>query len=67
VIGYDNMEITAFLSPQLTTIDAKPDDLISKATERLLQSIHGNGEREHPSIFIPSRLLLRASTAPAPG
>ncbi|MEI6562050.1 MAG: LacI family DNA-binding transcriptional regulator [Verrucomicrobiota bacterium] len=65
VIGYDNMEMTAFLSPQLTTIDTKPDDLISKATERLLQSVHANGESERASILIPSRLLLRASTARA--
>lgn len=66
IIGYDNMEVTAFLSPQLTTIDAKPDELVSKATERLLQCIRGNEKATESPIVISTRLLVRASTAVAP-
>lgn len=64
VIGYDNMEVGAFVSPQLTTIDAKPDELIRKATESLLAHIRGNHEAE--PISICPRLLIRASTGAAP-
>ena len=63
VIGYDNMEVGAFVSPGLTTIDAQPDALIKHATERLLQCIRGS--QEAGPIGIATRLHVRASTAAA--
>ena len=64
LVGYDNMEVGAFLAPRLTTIDARPDALIAAATERLLQSIRGEEPGGVPAI-IPTRLLVRDSTGPA--
>jgi LacI family transcriptional regulator len=64
IVGYDNMEIGAFLAPKLTSIDARPDELIAVATERLLQSIRGEEPGGVPAI-IPTRLLIRDSTGPA--
>lgn len=62
VIGYDNMEVGAFVSPGLTSIDAQPDALVKQATELLLQRIRGSQESK-PSR-IATRLHVRASTAP---
>jgi len=63
VIGYDNMEVGAFMSPRLTTIDAQPDALVKHSTERLLQWIRGTQQTE--PVRIATRLHVRASTAPA--
>ena len=64
VIGYDNMEIGAFIAPQLTSIDAQPDELIREATERLLQRIRGEAAADENVVSIPARLLCRGSTGP---
>ncbi|MDD5351133.1 MAG: LacI family DNA-binding transcriptional regulator [Chthoniobacteraceae bacterium] len=64
LVGYDAMEVGAFLSPRLTTIDARPDELIAAATERLLQSIRGEDPGAAPEV-IPTRLLPRDSAGPA--
>lgn len=64
LIGYDAMEVGAYLSPRLTTIDARPDELIAAATEHLLRSIQGEPATGVP-VLIPTRLLIRASTGPA--
>ncbi|MEI8233361.1 MAG: LacI family DNA-binding transcriptional regulator [Verrucomicrobiota bacterium] len=66
VIGYDNMEVGAFVSPRLATIDARPDELIRTATERLLQRIHGNEPADEIFVSIPARLLRRESTGLRP-
>lgn len=64
VIGYDNMEVGAYLSPQLTTIDAHADALVAQTTARLLQQIRGSEEESEPAmISIPTRLIVRTSTA----
>lgn len=64
VIGYDNMEVGAYMSPRLTSIDAQPDELVRQATERLLSQIR----LEKPKKTAPpirTRLIVRNSTGPA--
>lgn len=64
VVGYDNMEVGAYITPRLTSIDAKPDELVRQATERLLCHIRDNQEAgTAPSIA--TRLVVRDSTGPA--
>ncbi len=64
IVGYDNMEMGAFLSPRLTTIDAQPDELVARTTSRLLLQINHPEDRARPSPSIPTRLIIRESTAP---
>jgi len=67
VIGYDNMEVSAFTSPPLTTIDARPDELVRLATEHLLAHIRQDDTLPTLTHSISTRLIIRGSTAaPAP-
>ena len=63
VIGYDNMEVSAFVTPKLTTIDCESDQLVEQTTARLLKLIQSPQKTPLPSIRIASRLVIRASTA----
>jgi len=66
IIGYDNMEVSAFTSPPLTTIDARPDELVQMATEHLLALIdHETATSKLPDT-ISTRLIIRGSTTAAP-
>ena len=66
VIGYDNMEVSAFTSPPLTTIDARPDELVQTATERLLALIGREPATATLPDTISTRLIVRGSTGAAP-
>jgi DNA-binding LacI/PurR family transcriptional regulator len=66
LIGYDNMEVSAFTSPALTTIDAQPDELVRTATEHLLAHIRQEPLDPMLPDLIATRLIIRGSTAAAP-
>lgn len=65
IIGYDNMEVSAFTSPPLTTIDAQPDLLVQIATEHLLAHIDQDKAISRLPDTVSTRLIVRSSTAPA--
>lgn len=65
VIGFDNIENAAFLSPSLTTIDVPKAELGRYATTVLLDRIQNR--RTYPlQVTLPFTLLERESTGPAP-
>lgn len=66
IIGYDNMEVSAFTSPPLTTIDAQPDELVRTATEHLLAHIRKEPLSPTTPDIISTQLIVRGSTAAAP-
>ncbi len=64
VIGYDDMEIAAHLQPSLSTVSTDVVAWGRAAATRLLEVIHG--EQPTPVDLPPARLVVRASTGPAP-
>jgi DNA-binding LacI/PurR family transcriptional regulator len=64
VIGFDNTYISRFLTPSLTTVDIPRDELSRAVVAALLSP---DKEREDGAqIKLPTRLIVRESTAPPP-
>ena len=67
VIGFDNILDSALVEPRLTTIAAPLVSLGSAAVNRLLKrNEDSEGEASEP-VLLPTRLVVRDSTGPAPG
>ncbi|MET9230028.1 LacI family DNA-binding transcriptional regulator [Lentzea sp. NPDC003310] len=63
VVGFDDLDISAYITPKLTTI---AQDIVGKAThavDRLLTLVEG-GERPTEPLVLDVRLVTRNSTAP---
>ncbi|MFF2389151.1 LacI family DNA-binding transcriptional regulator [Agromyces sp. NPDC058104] len=61
VIGFDNIEESAFLTPSLTTMDSRIEWIARTALERLVARI--DGEQGRPTDLVArSRLLTRGTT-----
>ncbi len=63
LIGFDDLELAAQISPGLTTIRVPTDEMGHRAAENLLLRL-GNKEAPH-TLEIETELVLRATTAPA--
>ncbi|MFZ0548437.1 MAG: LacI family DNA-binding transcriptional regulator [Candidatus Promineifilaceae bacterium] len=63
VIGFDDIPMSAVLVPRLTTISQPLTDMGYKATQMLLNLIQ-KPEKDQSSIVLPTKLILRESTAP---
>ncbi len=63
LVGFDNLQITEHIDPPLTTIAQDGIKIGEQAALRLLSMI--NGEKELPLMtVVPTRLIVRSSTAP---
>lgn len=63
VVGFDDLDISAYITPKLTTI---AQDIVGKAThavDRLLTLVDG-GDRPADHLVLDVRLVTRNSTAP---
>lgn len=63
VIGFDGIKQSAYTNPPLTTIQQDMQAISTASVSRLLQLI--NGEEAPSSLIVPTKLVVRASTAPA--
>jgi LacI family transcriptional regulator len=61
VAGIDNIELSAHVSPSLTTVDVPSTKIGAEAAHRVLALITGTGSREH--VLLPIELVERRSTA----
>lgn len=64
VVGFDNIHLSQFMLPPLTTVQMACKDLATAAVEALRAGI----ERDHPKAsktewYVPTRLVVRQSTA----
>jgi DNA-binding LacI/PurR family transcriptional regulator len=66
VVGFYNYAITQFTDPPLSTIHLERQRLGELAARRLLTMLE-RPDGERLQILLPMRLILRASTGPAPG
>lgn len=65
LIGFDDLDITQYQSPPLTTIAQNAASIGAEAARRLITLIEG----EQPAsilTLVPTRLVVRKSTAPPP-
>jgi LacI family transcriptional regulator len=64
VVGFDNVPASALAEPPLTTIDQSIQRIGQEAVRLLLGLIEQQPEDGPQHIVLPTRLVLRASTAP---
>ncbi|RID91083.1 LacI family transcriptional regulator [Gemmobacter lutimaris] len=64
VVGFDDIELVAHISPPLTTIRQPRTEIGRAAAERMLACL--KGETREADTVLPVELILRASTGPAP-
>ncbi|MGB5822940.1 MAG: LacI family DNA-binding transcriptional regulator [Proteocatella sp.] len=58
VMGYDNIYISEFIEPPLTTVEQKIYEIASKVTQMLIAKIEGE-KIEETEILIEPRLIIR--------
>ncbi len=63
VVGFDDIELSQFTQPPLTTIRLSRDELGRKACNALYEAVEGT-RRKGQEIKVDTRLVLRESTAP---
>lgn len=64
VVGFDNTQVAAVISPQLTTVNQPIADLVSEAVGLLTDQAFQSGVRFKP-IFLDHHLVKRESAGPA--
>jgi len=64
VVGFDDIEFASLSEPQLTTVSLPRTELGRRAVEALMKTI-GHSEQRGVEIEIPTRLVIRGSTARA--
>jgi LacI family transcriptional regulator len=64
IVGYDNIRLSAFTSPRLTTMATPIVQLGTRLCQMLLDRIAGKLPPEPQRVIVYSQLLVRASTAP---
>jgi LacI family transcriptional regulator len=62
IVGFDDLPITQYTQPKLTTIRVPADDMGRKAADALIAAIAGG--MPVASLELPTELILRGSTAP---
>jgi DNA-binding LacI/PurR family transcriptional regulator len=67
IVGYDDIPLSALLSPPLTTIVQDKETLGRQAVELLWEEIAAagqpeHGEHRHRQVIVPPRLVVRGST-----
>jgi len=65
IVGFDNIQESAFIVPSITTVDQPAGEKGRQAAEMLFSTINGSPS-ENSHIYIPYRIILRESLAPIP-
>ncbi|HYN90017.1 MAG TPA: substrate-binding domain-containing protein, partial [Ardenticatenaceae bacterium] len=65
VVGFDNITLSAFISPPLTTLATSTVELGQRLCQMLLQRIGGKLPPEPQRYTVTGELVIRFSTAPA--
>ncbi|MBD5771216.1 LacI family DNA-binding transcriptional regulator [Marinomonas colpomeniae] len=64
VIGFDNLALSEYCEPELTTIN-QPRELIGETSMKLLLDIL-SGKKPNPEMTLPTQLIVRKSSCPPP-
>jgi DNA-binding LacI/PurR family transcriptional regulator len=60
VVGYNNIEVSRYVTPELTTIDNHIDQMTGLAAKLLIEKIEGSGYQDL-EVEIEGELVIRAS------
>ncbi|PAP77127.1 LacI family DNA-binding transcriptional regulator [Rubrivirga marina] len=63
VAGFDDIQLSRFSSPTLTTVHAPVREMGQSAIERLLAQIKGAGGRDREAVTLDTEVVVRESTA----
>jgi DNA-binding LacI/PurR family transcriptional regulator len=66
VVGFDDVPLAARTDPPLTTIAQPTEDKGRLAARKLLEAVEGDGLPAPEPTLLPTRLVVRGSTGPAP-
>ncbi|UFU02999.1 substrate-binding domain-containing protein [Ruania suaedae] len=67
VIGYDDSDVTPFLTPPLTTVNQDLEEVGRRCLGLLLSVVNGSSDAPGPrEKLVRPRLVVRSSTAPPP-
>jgi LacI family repressor for deo operon, udp, cdd, tsx, nupC, and nupG len=64
VVGFDDIVLAEAVEPPLTTVNQPRREIGQAAMTMLIEQLGGRGDRH--DLVLPTRLVLRASTAPPP-
>jgi DNA-binding LacI/PurR family transcriptional regulator len=64
-VGFDDLEMAAYYCPPLTTVRQPSYRLGQRAISILLELM--NGHHDLQAEILPAELIVRETTAPAPG
>jgi DNA-binding LacI/PurR family transcriptional regulator len=62
VLGFDDIESSAYLSPPLTTMDSRLEWIAKTGLERLMARIAGTYQEEPSDLLARSQLIVRGTT-----
>jgi DNA-binding LacI/PurR family transcriptional regulator len=65
LVGFDDLDIAQYQNPPLTTVAQNGASMGAEAARRLMTLMEGERSEGIVSL-IPTRLVVRGSTAPAP-
>jgi LacI family transcriptional regulator len=65
VVGFDDVPLCSWVSPQLTTVRQPLTEMASEATRILVEMAYRGIEPPHKKIELATHLVIRESTAPA--
>jgi DNA-binding LacI/PurR family transcriptional regulator len=61
VVGFDNLKLSRYISPALTTVQQDRVTIGQKAADKLIQLIENKPMEEALEIRIPTKLIVRNS------
>jgi LacI family transcriptional regulator len=64
IVGYNDLPLSRFVAPPLTTIEVSAEEIGAEAARMALRSITDPGSRGR-LVTLPARLIVRRSTGPA--
>lgn len=64
IVGYNDLPLSRFVAPPLTTIEMPAEEIGAEAARMALESIKGRDTRGR-LVTLPARLIVRRSTGPA--
>lgn len=67
VVGFDNVLVTALVSPPLTTVSAPLEEMGTTAMRNLLALVNGARGWDGAPVVIPTRLVVRGSSGARAG
>jgi len=66
IVGFDDIELGRYTIPPLTTSRQDHEMLGHGAVQRLIDIIEGKGDNPPEPLIVPTQLIVRQSTGPAP-